>query len=539
LVFYYPGRLCVEPSVWYPASVSNVVPSSLPDFHIPKARLTALQSALAASSTPSGPDCVALARALRPNNPGGERERALDALASGAACVVTGQQAGLFGGPLYTVHKTLTAIAVARALTEESGHPVIPVFWLQSEDHDFPEIARTELPGGTSLEMTAAGHAAASVATRTLTAPPLDALRDALGTLPHAEGVVAQAARHYVEGASVTRAFAGLVAEWFDEVIIVDPRDPAIAALTAPTHAMALDRSVDIARALLGTAETIEESGGDVQVHVRPDAPLAFFHPDGPDGPRFRLEPDGPARWTLIGDGRTVTRDAIDAAVRRDPRHLSSSALLRPIIQDHLLPTATYIGGPGEARYYAQLPDAYVTLGRTPPMFVPRARLRFLDRRSAENLRQAGLTTDDLSRPWPELLTTIGGLAATRRGADQTPDAVAERLTADVRQQLTAFEAVAEGIDPGLVKATRRTLDSVEGVIGKLVSRYARAVAAQDEVTVARVERARNQLAPGGAPQERVFGLPWFAARYGLDTVLAAAREAVVPYDAQMKDVLL
>jgi bacillithiol biosynthesis cysteine-adding enzyme BshC len=387
--------------------------------------------------------------------------------------------------------------------------------------------------------MTATGDACGSVAHRILEDTAVETLGKALGTLPFAADVIDIVGRHYVHGRSVTDAFASMMAELFPEIVIVDPRHPAIAALTRTTHLRALELAEPLSSALTRQSVALEDSGATIQVHVRPGSPLAFFHPDGVAGARFRLDPTAEG-FTLVGDvagaePRTVTREAIEAALADDPRSLSSSALLRPIIQDSLLPTAAYIGGPGEARYYAQLPECYRVFGFPSPLFITRGRFRLIDDRTADRVKRAGLSLDDLSMEWPRILECIG------RGSrsDEVPEALTQRLMGGIIDQLTQFESEASTIDPGLAKAAARTASTVEHSVGKLVSRYQRTLARRDESTTAQIERARELMSPGGAPQERVYGLPWFAARYGVRTVIDAISAALIPFHSDLVDVTL
>src|SRR5262249_35567825 len=205
----------------------------------------------------------------------------------------------LFRGPLYTIYKAATAVAVARVLADESGAPVVPVFWLQTEDHDLVEIASCSVPGVGACETIAAPidpDNRISIAHHTLPAAIADCLEhlaDALGPGALAEQHVERLRRHYRAGASWSAAFAGVLAELFAPagLVMIDPRDPARAALAAPVHARALEDAERIADAMVATCDQLARAGAAVPVHVRPGAPLSFYHPDGALGPRVRLEP--------------------------------------------------------------------------------------------------------------------------------------------------------------------------------------------------------------------------------------------------------
>ncbi|HEV7554430.1 MAG TPA: bacillithiol biosynthesis cysteine-adding enzyme BshC, partial [Kofleriaceae bacterium] len=288
--------------------------------------------------------------------PSPARDANLAALRRGAAAVVTGQQVGLFLGPLYTIYKAATAVVLARAWSRETGSPVVPVFWLQTEDHDIVEIASCAIPGE-RLDVPVDAENRISIAQLTLPdaiADCLDRLAELLGPGDDAAVHVARLGRHYKPGARWADAFAGVLAELFapEGLVVIDPRDPGFGPFAAPVHARALDDSSRIASALI--ARGAELSGH--KVHVRPGAPLSFFHPAGACGPRVRLEPVGPGRFAEVGGGPTHELAELHAALAADPLSFSTSALLRPILQDTLLPTAAYVGGPAEIAYLAQLP---------------------------------------------------------------------------------------------------------------------------------------------------------------------------------------
>lgn len=179
----------------------------------------------------------------------------------------------------------------------------------------------------------------------------LDELRQELANLPHATEHLARLARHYRPGVGWGDAFAGVLAELFAEegVVFVDPRDPALAAAARPVHARALAFAAEIAAALPGAP-----------VHVRPGAPLCFFHPDGAAGPRYRLDPTGENRYACVGQpaARTYTTGDLLELLDEDPQRFSTSALLRPILQDTLLPHGGLRRRSGRGRLFQAAPLA-------------------------------------------------------------------------------------------------------------------------------------------------------------------------------------
>lgn len=457
----------------------------------------------------------------------------LEALARpGTTCVVTGQQAGLFGGPLYTVYKAAAAIVDAAALARETGRPCVPVFWLQSEDHDYDEIAECCVPTGAGLARVRV-RVEGSDQRRSIGAlrygPEVDdavaAVADALHGLSEADAAVALLRRCWAEGAAPDAAFRSFVEALFASagLLVLDPRHPAVAEAARAVHDRALREAPAICDALIARSRALEAAGFVVQVHVRPGAPLCFFHPDGPDGPRHRIEPcDGGHR--VVGTG--------EPAALEGQGSFSTSALLRPILQDTLLPTAAYVGGPGEIAYFAQLPPLYDHFGLPMPLVVPRARFRVVDETSRRLGEQLGLAPDALHRPREELLAAI---VRAPEGLP-SPDALLASLVDPVQGALESFGSAAGAVEPSLEKAARKTSGAMADAAARLVDRYRRALADRDAVQVQRLDRLLARLAPDGAPQERVHGWPWYGARYGVDGFVRAVLDAVVPFDGALRD---
>jgi bacillithiol biosynthesis cysteine-adding enzyme BshC len=504
------------------------------DFRDGAARREATRAAAARRASPELLTVLAEQQARLPTSPA--RDANLAALERGAAVVVTGQQVGLFLGPAYSFYKAASAIAVARALEAESGARVVPLFWLQTEDHDFAEIASCTVAGadGATVRLALAPEPAeagrVSLAHRRL-GPEVDALVDALGAAlgdePHAAEVVALVRASYVTGRAPAEAFAHLLASIFaDEgLLVLDPRDARVAALAAPLYRRALHGAAALERGLRARGAELAAGGWDEQIPVRAGCSLVFFHERDARGPRFRLQrqqDDG--RWRLAGggDGRTVDDSALDEALARDPLRFSTSALLRPVVQDALLPTAAYVGGPAEVSYFAQLAPVYEGLGVAQPLVVPRARFRVLDAPTRRRLGQLALGADEACGPRAELLARLGaGAGAPGPDPEALRRAAAERLHPAV-DELTRAAVAAQ---PELERAAARTRATVERALSRFLERYARGHHERDHVVTARLDAVRRALAPDGVPQERAYGWPSLAARLGARAFAALVLE--------------
>ena len=492
--------------------------------------------AVARARRPLGPDVhravVAQQASLAPSP---ARDAHVAALASGAAAVVTGQQVGLFLGPLYTIYKAASAVVLARVLAEETGTPVVPMFWLQTEDHDVVEVASCGVAAGASCEMVSVpADRDNRISIEHLALPDeidqaLAKVAELVGDGPDATAHLERLRRHYRRGASWSGAFAGVLAELFapEGLVVIDPRDPALAAAAAPVHARALDDAPRIAAALIARADELERAGEPVQVHVREGAPLAFFHPDGAERARVRLEPRGEG-FGEVGGERVHDRGALQAALAADPRTFSTSALLRPIVQDTLLPTVAYVGGPGELAYFAQLGPLYGAFDLAPPMIVRRASFRIVDDRARKLLARLGIAATDCEhRSEPELVARI-------RGPETV--AAASRLLDPFIAAHDQLAATLASANPAITRALAKTRATVERSIQKFATKLQRVTAYEDAELLDAVRRLRAWLAPDGEPQERTLGLPCFAARGGDRVLVERVLAAIDPFDPTLQE---
>jgi bacillithiol biosynthesis cysteine-adding enzyme BshC len=465
------------------------------------------------------------------------RRSNVDALAiPGTFVVATGQQVGLFLGPLYTLYKAATAIAAARALARETGKRCVPLFWLQTEDHDFAEIATCHVPriGDVPLQFTLGSDAALSrvpIRGRPLGAeigPLLESLDTALADEPNRAQVLSLLREHYRPEAAIDDAFAGVLAALFaeDGLVIYNPRQPVAAGLLAPMMRTALLESPRLERALEERGRALHEAGFAEQVATRPGSPLFFFHRE--DGARFRLQRNLDS-YALSGAHEAVGEAELLQFLVREPLRFSTSALLRPIAQDLLFPVAAYVGGPAEVDYFAQLSPLYSAFGLEPPLVVHRARLALVLPRVRSLLQKLELSLADLERPREELLQLLAAKAAPRSFA---PDVT---WTAEYDARLLRL---AEQVsDRGFTKAVERTRAGARRSLDKLIKRHQRFVVEHDQVRLDALKRAEAWLRPDGVPQERIFSFPWFAAHLGIAGLRQAISSHVDPFDPSLREV--
>ncbi|MCC6861726.1 MAG: bacillithiol biosynthesis cysteine-adding enzyme BshC [Bryobacterales bacterium] len=451
----------------------------------------------------SGEQRAALVRALTPHNQGSESLRML--ARPGTLAVVTGQQAGLFSGPAYTVYKALTAARLARRLTE-SGLPSVPVFWLATEDHDFAEVdhcwtfdaehrpSRLQVP-----PLDSGGRPVGEVP---IVASPVDELHRSMAGLPFSDEIRTLVAGAYQPGVTFGEAFRRLLASLLSgyDLLFVDPMLPEMRRLAAPTIASALHQAPELTRAVLARTRELTQLGYHGQVHVEEDTSFVFLLENG-------------RRLTLRRSGREYRRNnhvySTEELAGRAER-LSPNALLRPVIQDAMLPTVAYIGGPAELAYLAQSEVLYrAILGRM-PVSVNRSSFTLLDARSEKLLNRYGLTLGDFFHGEETLREKM----ARRLTPPSLAEAIRETRT-DVDRALERFREAVAGFDVSLTAAFEKSRRKIAYQLEKTERKLAREAMHRSARAEADAAYLFNLLYPHKHLQERIYSILPFLARHG------------------------
>src|SRR5271168_3080708 len=440
-------------------------------------------------------------------------------LRAGARAVVTGQHVVLFGGPLLTILKATTAIARAREATAATGVEHVPVFWLATEDHDLEEVDQVSLLTKTSVEELGiglkVGHAVPVGGV--VPGPELEAvLQRASELLEFAP--VSEWLRECYLPADGTRptlalAFGRLIARIFAEqgLIVMDAASRGFHALGASALRYAIEHAAELQNALIARDKELVAAGYHAQVLVTEGASLLFLL-DETTGERVALRRtasgNGNAQWKA--GGRVYSTAELTAILESAPERLSPNALLRPVFQDALLPTAAYVGGPAEIAYFAQSAVLYeAILGRITPV---------LPRLSATLLEPAVATIMDKDEvQLPDAMTTPEELAQ-RLGARAMPIEAKRKLAAvgnALDSELSALTEYLRGMDASLGTAAEVSGSKMRYQMNRL-RRMAATFELQKEASLRKhAEAITLNVFPGGHPQERVVAGVWFMAKYG------------------------
>jgi bacillithiol synthase len=440
----------------------------------------------------------------------------LDRLRGGPVSVITtGQQPGLFTGPLYTIYKALTTIAIARRLERSNGgRPVVPVFWVAGDDHDFAEANH-------AYALDTQGEPARIVLReRPAEAPLLPLAREPLGPglepalaavaalAPSSEftpGVVEWLKRAYQPDRTVADGFAEAVNDLLAPhgLVVFRPYAASAKAAAAPYVTKALEQAAAIDAALLAHAR---KAGGEPPVPVGKGETLVFL--DGPEG-RDRLVVEGDGFITRRGNRRQSAAE-LAAIAKSEPERLSPNVLLRPVVEAALWPTAAYVAGPGEMDYLPQAEPVYAALGLARQTPVARWSGTLVEGRVEKVLERHELSIGDFAGP--------EGALEGRIVRDALPPEIQATLDSLRAAIETAYARLVEQVkaqDPTLERPTlaarNASLGATHDVEKKLIAQSKRA----NETLVQQIRRARLSLFPLQLPQERVLSYPSFAVRYG------------------------
>jgi bacillithiol synthase len=414
----------------------------------------------------------------------------VERLSAGAVVAITGQQPGLFSGPIYTILKAITVIKLARAL-EENGVPAVPVFWIASEDHDHLEIESTTIVDRDSqlqrLEVDFSNGESSPVGWLHLRDEVSGTITKCLSSLPESEfqsSVKNLLEASYQPNLSPSDAFGRMMTKLFDGtgLILVDPLRPELKSLAEPALKNAVRQNDAIRAAVLARSRALSQAGYHEQVKV--DANFTGL---------FRYS--GKSRVSLRPE--EVTTDSM----------LSPNALLRPAVQDSIFPTAAFVAGPAELAYMGQAAAVYETLRIPVPPVVPRISATVLEARVTRMLRKYDMAFADVLRGRDFLKRK----AVESLQGVEVFDGVRDRMIAELESLRSAVRTVDPTLEGAIDTSRQKVLHQIEGLRTKFINAEAR----RNETLERHLDAIANSLFPEKRLQERVINVTSFLARYG------------------------
>ncbi len=400
----------------------------------------------------------------------------------GTTCVVTGQQVGLLTGPMYTLWKALTAIKVCKDVEKKTGKPCVPIFWMATEDHNWHEVMSFGLLKGDFelLKFSLKDH--------------FFMKREPTGQIPvnHSEvRKILLRALHEINLPEISSFYSsGTLSDGFARtllwlikdfpIVLLDPSDPALKQLASPFFETFFKKS-DVLQNLLEQQNGILRSNNyPTQVKMEENQlPLFFIDSSG----RSQVKKNGLPPDTSV-------------------EQLSPSALLRPIFQDYLLPTAAYVGGPAEIAYFAQMHPWYNALGVEQPPVLPRASITLLPPVTVRFLQSSNLTPEEIYLPED----TLADVLIQHTGLDKIRTSV-RSLAATAEEKIRAIQAEAEKVDPTLAKAIVTAGSKIQFQTQKIERKALLAVKRKNLELLDKIRKAKNVIYPDEKLQERCLNI--------------------------------
>ena len=431
--------------------------------------------------------------------------------------VVSGQQSGLFSGPLYTIYKALSAVKLAGCLTQRNSKAV-PIFWMATEDHDFPEVAKAEFIGRDCrlqhVEVPAELHREGQPVGRVVIDNSIDLVLDQLlELLPSSEftsDLETLLREAYRPGRGYGEAFARMMTSLLGQygLVLLDPLDKRLKTLAAPLYARAALRAPEIAAAIEARSRRLVEAGYHAQVTASENSFPLFLHDE--NGARHAMTRTEDGKYTTKTDDKAYTVEELSNLALSQPERFSPNVTLRSVVQDYLLPTIAYYGGAAEIAYFAQTSEVYRLLARPITPILPRSSLTMIERHTGRLLEKYGLSLVDLFAGLDNVLARVVEEhlgAQTAKSFAKAEGAVNSELD-DLREQLRT-------IDPTLADALETGRRKINYQLEGLRTRFHRAQMSRDEAAHRQLQRAFEQLYPNKDLQERHINVTSLLSRHG------------------------
>lgn len=429
--------------------------------------------------------------------------------------VVTGQQTGLFGGPLLTIYKALTAAKLAERLQARRGRAVVTIFWLASDDDDLIEADQCGvLDRNNGFQKISSGFGQlprrplSHIVFNDSIADCHAALSDLLADSEFKSTVLAQLAQFFRPGARLVDAFASWLHMLTSEfgLIIVDPSEPDVKRLAAPLFAKEITGRSPSTAAARSAIARLEKMSYSPQVRLR-DGRLNLFYVDGEQ--RHAIEVAGNDFRSTDGLIRFSESELL-ATVEKTPERLSPNVILRPVVQDYLLPTVAYVAGPSEVAYFAEHRGVYEAFGIPMPAIYPRKSLTLLEKRVERTMEKYGLHIHDL---WKPIEPKISELAKNEApdGLFEPVSAARDELTRELqklRQQVATLDPTLEGF---IDNTAGKILHQLDGLDKKLTQ----AVKRQNETLTNQLRKVATAVFPNNQLQERSLSVLPFSVKHG------------------------
>jgi len=432
-----------------------------------------------------------------------------------ACAVVTGQQVGLFSGPLYTIYKALTAIKLAKSLNQKNLGGFVPVFWLASEDHDLAEINHiTLLDKDNRIEniryQELPAHQKTPVSKIILSTEISNCIKQ-LDDLTHDSEfkpeILLQLSAAYQPGRSFVDAFAQWMTRLFESygLVFIDAGNPDLKELGKDVFLTEIAQNSPSTQSALETSQKLGERNYSAQVQLHEGILNLFLM----ENERYTIQFEDDD-YSIKGKPQKYKKDELLQLVEKQPHKFTPNVLLRPLYQDTLLPTVAYVGGLSEVAYFAQMKEIYERFQLPMPIIYPRKSRTLVEKKVDRVLETYDLKVQDV---WQNVDAKINEIAEDN--IPQSLDKAFQNTVSHLDQNLTDLKRETLAFEPTLEKSVDLTIRKIQHQISLLERKILKASKKQDAIMTQRIHLAKNSLYPNQNLQERVFNITPFLLKYG------------------------
>jgi bacillithiol biosynthesis cysteine-adding enzyme BshC len=470
-------------------------------------------------------DYSELAKILRRQNSdlgsGQEVMENVDRLVDDSAfAVVTGQQVGIFTGPLYTIYKAMTAVKLAQYLHEKHNAEFIPIFWMESNDHDIQEANHINSLDSDSelvkLEYMPEHYVPGCSMKDVLIDDGFRGLILDLETrLPNTEfkkDVFELIQESYLLSENLSQGFGRMIARLFGKygLVLLDPSDPGIKNLMSPMFGRDI-RSPSESMGIVNSAgEKLKLRGYESQIEKSQDSTCLFLEAAGVRRKLFFRDDC----FRMDGSDANLDSNTLLDILWAESWRYSPNVALRPVAQDYMMPTVAYVAGPGEISYFAQLGDLYTSLGVNMPVIYPRASLTIVESKVERIMEKNGLEVRDLSQHYDKLFSQL-----SKDIAAEKLEHVLESSKSEINDIFEKLASDLTRFDPSMKNIVQSTKRRIDHQINVLEEKAYKAQRSRDDILRNQIKRACMNVYPDGRPQERVFNIVQYLVLYGLQFV--------------------
>lgn len=432
--------------------------------------------------------------------------------------IVTGQQLGIFGGPLYTFYKIVTAIKLCSHLKEEFiDYKFVPVFWMEGDDHDFDEVRSIKIIDNSNLlknisyedgldEETNRGSVA-NIKLNNNIYDLFNELSESLRDTEFKKELVDLLKKFYQPGRTFQAAFADLLFEFFDDagLIIFNPSDPKVKKLLKPIFKKEIEDFREHSEDVVKTSAELEEYY-HAQVKIKP---INIFLQE--DESRYLIEPVD-EEFRLKGKRKKFSKDELLRILKEEPERFSPNVILRPICQDFLFPTGLYVAGPGEISYFAQVIPMYKEFNLQHPIVYPRSSVTILEAQHKNIIEKNNIQLPDFFTEEDSLNEKIINMLS-----DINVEPIFDKSKKDINDIFEQLKKEIEEVDPTLIDTVEKTRERSIANLDNLLTKAKCARERQHETALRQIEKVRTVIYPNNNLQERELHFIYFANKYGID----------------------